>query len=205
MRPADPTLPSIAFVLSQAQPAASTPRNSKRRGRFGVRRTKSSPSMAPHPPRNPPQLDNEFLKVNRISSHTVLPPFCTTFSSPFPLPTLNTIKMRALPIFPPQTDRKNLRRFCDSREKTVDYRFTNPPRAPSRSSFALVSTNYSPGHLRKSQNTVPADTTLNRLASAHLKSAQGYLRRRRRDRDRCAVIHRVRIAVDRGLNVLDGE
>ncbi|KAI0246621.1 hypothetical protein BJV78DRAFT_124037 [Lactifluus subvellereus] len=26
---------------------------------------------------------------------------------------------------------------CDSREKTVDYRFTNPPRAPSRSSFAL--------------------------------------------------------------------
>lgn len=29
---------------------------------------------------------------------------------------------------------------CDSREKTVDYRFTNPPRAPSRSSFALVCT-----------------------------------------------------------------
>jgi len=82
MRPADPTLPSIAFVLSQAQQAASTSRDSKRRGKFGIRRTKSSPSIAPHPPRYPPELDNEFLK-------------------------------------------------------TVDYRFTNPPRAPSRSSFAL--------------------------------------------------------------------
>jgi hypothetical protein len=104
MRPPDPTLPSIAFVLSQAQTAASTPRNSKRRGKFGIRRTKSSPSMPPHPPRNPPRLDNEFLKVNRIASHPTPPSlFCTTFSSPFPLRTLK----RALPIFLPQTDREN--------------------------------------------------------------------------------------------------
>lgn len=80
MRSPDPTLPSITFVLSQAQPV--TGRGSKRRGKVGVRHTKSSPSFAPHPPRYPPRLDSEFLK-------------------------------------------------------TVDYRFSNPPRAPSRSSFAL--------------------------------------------------------------------
>jgi len=82
MRSPDPMLPSITFVLSQAQQVVSTSRSSKRRGKFGVRRTKSSPSIVPHPPRYPPQLDSEFLK-------------------------------------------------------TVDYRFSNPPRAPSRSSFAL--------------------------------------------------------------------
>ncbi|KAI9459693.1 hypothetical protein BJY52DRAFT_1265073 [Lactarius psammicola] len=79
MRSSDPTLPSISFVLSQAQPVA--PRG-KRWNRFGVRRSKSSPSFAPHPPRYPPRLDSEFLT-------------------------------------------------------TVDYRFSSPPRAPSRSSFAL--------------------------------------------------------------------
>lgn len=79
MRPADPTLPSITFVLSQAQPAA--PRG-RRWNRFGVRRSRSTPSFAPHPPRYPPRLDSEFLT-------------------------------------------------------TVDYRFSSPPRAPSRSSFAL--------------------------------------------------------------------
>jgi len=85
MRSPDPTLPSITFVLSRVQPATKARGNSThRRGKFGVRRSKSSPSLAPgpHPPRYPPQLDSEFLK-------------------------------------------------------TVDYRFSDPPRAPSRSSFAL--------------------------------------------------------------------
>ena len=63
MRSHDPTLPSITFVLSQAQPAASRS-GSKRWNRFGVRRSKSSPSFAPHPPRYPPRLDSEFLTVN---------------------------------------------------------------------------------------------------------------------------------------------
>jgi len=60
MRSTDPTLPSITFVLSQAQPASSRS-GSKRWNRFGVRRSKSSPSFAPHPPRYPPRLDSEFL------------------------------------------------------------------------------------------------------------------------------------------------
>lgn len=60
MRSLDPTLPSITFVLSQAQPPAAH-RSSKRWNRFGVRRSKSSPSFAPHPPRYPPRLDSEFL------------------------------------------------------------------------------------------------------------------------------------------------
>jgi hypothetical protein len=81
MRSLDPTLPSITFVLSQAQPGA--PRGGgKRWNRFGVRRSRSSPSLAPHPPRYPPRLDSDFLT-------------------------------------------------------TVDYRYSSPPRAPSRSSFAL--------------------------------------------------------------------
>ncbi|KAH8992954.1 hypothetical protein EDB92DRAFT_1855877 [Lactarius akahatsu] len=80
MRSHDPTLPSISFVLSQARPAA--PRGSRRWNRFGVRRSKSTPSFAPHPPRYPPRLDSDFLT-------------------------------------------------------TVDYRYSSPPRAPSRSSFAL--------------------------------------------------------------------
>jgi hypothetical protein len=80
MRSSDPTLPSITFVLSQAQPGA--PRGKRWKNRFGVRRSKSTPSFAPHPPRYPPRLDSDFLT-------------------------------------------------------TVDYRFSSPPRAPSRSSFAL--------------------------------------------------------------------
>src|SRR6266581_4778164 len=63
MRSHDPTLPSISFVLSQAQPAA--PRG-KRWNRFGVRRSKSTPSFSPHPPRYPPRLDSEFLTVNPL-------------------------------------------------------------------------------------------------------------------------------------------
>lgn len=80
MRSHDPTLPSISFVLSQARPAA--PRGGRRWNRFGVRRSQSTPSFAPHPPRYPPRLDSDFLT-------------------------------------------------------TVDYRYSSPPRAPSRSSFAL--------------------------------------------------------------------
>ncbi|KAI0294693.1 hypothetical protein B0F90DRAFT_1755644, partial [Multifurca ochricompacta] len=115
MRSPDPTLPSITFVLSQSQLAGSRSHSSShsvtrnrngngngnssrssgdggggitaghlRRGwnKLGIRRTKSSPSFSPHPPRYPPRLDSDFLK-------------------------------------------------------TVDYRFSNPPRAPTRSSFAL--------------------------------------------------------------------
>jgi hypothetical protein len=87
MRSPDPTLPSITFVLSQARPATTARGSStRRRGKLGVRRSKSPPSFVPgpHPPRYPPQLDSEFLN-------------------------------------------------------TVDYRFSDlpPPRAPSRSSFAL--------------------------------------------------------------------
>ncbi|KAI0275479.1 hypothetical protein BC834DRAFT_52156 [Gloeopeniophorella convolvens] len=76
MRSPNPTLPSITFVLSQTQLAGKRPKGRR------VRRAKSSPSFAPHPPRYPPHLDNDFLT-------------------------------------------------------TVDYRFSNPPRPPSRSSFAL--------------------------------------------------------------------
>jgi hypothetical protein len=139
MRSPDPTLPSITFVLSQAQQTTSTSRSSKRRGKFGVRRTKSSPSVTPHPPRYPPQLDSEFLKVNPMPCH--------------PSPPLNT-NSNASFAFPFATCRsKEFAPFCDSREKTVDYRFSNPPRAPSRSSFALVSSNYNSDHLRKSQKS----------------------------------------------------
>jgi hypothetical protein len=133
MHSADPTLPSIAFVLSQAQQPTSTSRDGKRRGKFGLRRSKSSPSIAPHSPQYPPQLDNEFLKVNHIS------PFpCLVQHLPSPLPQ-NTNASFAYP------STTNPHHFCDSRKKTVDYRFINPPRAPSRSSFALVSKNYCPG------------------------------------------------------------
>ena len=117
MRAPDPTLPSITFVLSQAQPATMVRRSStRRRGKFSVRRSKSSPSFAlgPHPPRYPPQLDSDFLKVRN-----------------------------PLPFDPSSADRENrinqsINHF-DAR-KTVDYRFSDspPPRAPSRSSFALV-------------------------------------------------------------------
>ena len=147
MRPADPTLPSITFVLSQAPQAASTSRNSKRRGKFGVRHSKSSPSIVPHPPRYPPQLDNQFLKVNRILSRRPFP--CSAQLSPLFAP-LNTNSNASFCLSFLHCRSKDPDHFCDSREKTVDYRFTNPPHAPSRSSFALVSTNYSPGHLRKS-------------------------------------------------------
>lgn len=89
MRSHDPTLPSITFVLSQAQPAASRS-GSKRWNRFGVRRSKSSPSFAPHPPRYPPRLDSEFLTVNPsflflflfLLPHSLPPPPITT-SVPF--------------------------------------------------------------------------------------------------------------------------
>jgi hypothetical protein len=117
MRSPDPTLPSITFVLSQARPATTARGSStRRRGKLGVRRSKSPPSFVPgpHPPRYPPQLDSEFLNV-RI---------------PFPF-------------HPTRADQENyinqsINRF-DAR-KTVDYRFSDlpPPRAPSRSSFALV-------------------------------------------------------------------
>ncbi|KAF8481557.1 hypothetical protein DFH94DRAFT_399652 [Russula ochroleuca] len=116
MRSPDPTLPSITFVLSQARPATTARGSStRRRGKLGVRRSKSPPSFVPgpHPPRYPPQLDSEFLNV-RI---------------PFPF-------------HPTRADQENyinqsINRF-DAR-KTVDYRFSDlpPPRAPSRSSFAL--------------------------------------------------------------------
>jgi hypothetical protein len=73
MRSLDPTLPSITFVLSQAQPPAAH-RSSKRWNRFGVRRSKSSPSFAPHPPRYPPRLDSEFLTVNPSFLYPFAPP-----------------------------------------------------------------------------------------------------------------------------------
>jgi hypothetical protein len=126
MRSPDPMLPSITFVLSQAQSPVET-RGNKRWGKLGVRRTKSSPSFSPHPPRYPPRLDSEFLTVNMTFSFRTPPP------PPFLLhpsaPIENLILFLSLII-----DR-------DSHEKTVDYRFTSPPRAPSRSSFALVRTN----------------------------------------------------------------
>ncbi|KAI0299952.1 hypothetical protein BC826DRAFT_720053 [Russula brevipes] len=89
MRSPDPTLPSITFVLSQAQPV--TGRGSKRRGK----RVSQGNSICLRTPRNLPSL-----RVDRESRRVQVS-------------------------------------FCDSREKTVDYRFSNPPRAPSRSSFAL--------------------------------------------------------------------
>jgi hypothetical protein len=71
----DPTLPSITFILSRAQPALTTRGSTRRRGKFGVRRSKSSPSFGtpegPHPPRYPPQLDSEFLEVRELLSITV--------------------------------------------------------------------------------------------------------------------------------------
>ena len=81
MRSPDPMLPSITFVLSQAQPTATT-RGSKRWGKLGVRRTKSSPSFAPHPPRYPPRLDSDFLTVSiTFFSHAAAPPFLSFFTS----------------------------------------------------------------------------------------------------------------------------
>ncbi|KAF8492855.1 hypothetical protein F5888DRAFT_1636990 [Russula emetica] len=69
MRSPDPTLPSITFVL--AQPALTTRGGMRRRGKFGVRRTKSSPSFGapdgPHPPRYPPQLNSDFLEESHRS------------------------------------------------------------------------------------------------------------------------------------------
>ena len=68
-------LPSITFVLSQVQPAMATRGSTRRRGRFGVRRSKSSPSFGtpdgPHPPRYPPQLDSDFLEVRKSLSISV--------------------------------------------------------------------------------------------------------------------------------------
>jgi len=86
MRSPDPTLPSITFVLSQAQPAVHRSKSSRRWNRFaGVRRSKSSPSFAPHPPRYPPRLDSEFLTTvdYRFSSP---PPPRTPSRSSFALP-----------------------------------------------------------------------------------------------------------------------
>ncbi|KAN0136032.1 hypothetical protein V8E53_006193 [Lactarius tabidus] len=125
MRSSDPTLPSITFVLSQAQPPAH--RSSKRWNRFGVRRSRSSPSFAPHPPRYPPRLDSEFLTVN--------PSFLT---APTPTPIPFRSDLRRFPN-PPVTTRFVI--IADSKQ-TVDYRFSSPPpsrtaRSPSRSSFAL--------------------------------------------------------------------
>ena len=75
MRSLDPTLPSITSILSQAQPALTTRGSMRRRGKFGVRRSKSSPSFGPHdgphPPRYPPQLDSDFLEVRGSLSITV--------------------------------------------------------------------------------------------------------------------------------------
>lgn len=141
MRSPNPTLPSITFVLSQAQQVVSTSRSSKRRGKFGVRRTKSSPSIVPHPPRYPPQLDSEFLQVRSQLIPSFVPP------------SLSPIHKFKCKLCPPSRhpSMKTSAPVCDSREKTVDYRFSNPPRAPSRSSFALVSTNYVPVHLRNSR------------------------------------------------------
>ena len=125
MRSPDPTLPSITFVLSQAQPAS--PRNSKRWKKLGVRRSKSSPSFAPHPPRYPPRLDSDFLTVNFISF----------IYNPLSHPQSRTLELNIyiyiFHFFALIAD------SCASK-KTVDYRFSSPPRAPSRSSFALVST-----------------------------------------------------------------
>jgi hypothetical protein len=80
MRSPDPMLPSITFVLSQAQSAAEM-RGNKRWGKLGVRRTKSSPSFSPHPPRYPPRLDSEFLTVNIAFPFRTppLPPFHSSY------------------------------------------------------------------------------------------------------------------------------
>ncbi|KAH9033512.1 hypothetical protein EDB85DRAFT_2144901 [Lactarius pseudohatsudake] len=119
MRSHDPTLPSISFVLSQARPAP--PRGGRRWNRFGVRRSKSTPSFAPHPPRYPPRLDSDFLTVN-----------IWLYETPFQ-PVLSPCFMRLRLIFIVAL----IGQVADSREKTVDYRYSSPPRAPSRSSFAL--------------------------------------------------------------------
>jgi hypothetical protein len=75
MRLPDPTLPSITSVLSQAHPALTTQGSTRRRGKFGVRRSKSSPSFGapdgPHPPRYPPQLNSDFLEVRESLSIAV--------------------------------------------------------------------------------------------------------------------------------------
>ena len=73
MRSLDPTLPSVTFVLSQ--PALTTRGSTRRRGKFSIRRSKSSPSFGardgPHPPRYPPQLNSDFLEVRESLSNTV--------------------------------------------------------------------------------------------------------------------------------------
>jgi len=83
MRSPDSTLPSITFVLSQAQQPAA-PRSSKRWNRFGVRRSRSSPSFAPHPPRYPPRLDSDFLTTvdYRFSSPPPSAPSRSSFALP---------------------------------------------------------------------------------------------------------------------------
>jgi hypothetical protein len=72
--PSHPALPSITFILSQVQPALTTRGSTRRRGKFGVRRSKSSPSFGapygPHPPRYPPQLGSDFLEVREFLSIT---------------------------------------------------------------------------------------------------------------------------------------
>ncbi|KAH8997153.1 hypothetical protein EDB86DRAFT_3076745 [Lactarius hatsudake] len=121
MRSHDPTLPSISFVLSQAHPAA--PRGGRRWNRFGIRRSKSTPSFAPHPPRYPPRLDSDFLTVNIWLYET----------RSYPVPLFHAL----LPPPPLNFYFALIGHVADPREKTVDYRYSSPPRAPSRSSFAL--------------------------------------------------------------------
>lgn len=88
MRLPDPTLPSITSVLSQVQPVLTTRGSTRRRGRFGVRRTKSSPSFGapdgPHPPRYPPQLNSDFLETvdYRFSNSLPRAPSRSSFALP---------------------------------------------------------------------------------------------------------------------------
>jgi len=88
MRLPDPTLPSITSVLSHAHPALTTRGNTRRRRKFGVRRTKSSPSFGapdgPHPPRYPPQLNSDFLETvdYRFSNSLPRAPSRSSFALP---------------------------------------------------------------------------------------------------------------------------
>ncbi|KAI0045629.1 hypothetical protein FA95DRAFT_1560983 [Auriscalpium vulgare] len=82
MRSFDPTLPSISFVLSQAQ---NEPRRLRRRPSRRVRRAKSSPSFSPHVPHYPPQLESDFLM--KTVDYRFNPPPCPSMRSRYALPT----------------------------------------------------------------------------------------------------------------------
>ncbi|KAI0058150.1 hypothetical protein BV25DRAFT_1919522 [Artomyces pyxidatus] len=81
MRSADPTLPSISYVLSQAQ---TQPRRLRRRPSIRVRRAKSSPSFSPHRPLYPPQLESDYLM--KTVDYRFSPPPCLPTRSSFALP-----------------------------------------------------------------------------------------------------------------------